>query len=157
MGFISFVGHIKTGRLAEQSEVTKVGSHAVTGSWRQLSVHEGWSYFHAPARERGCRRNRYKCLIYNLWEKLCNKSSRQHLEQWMIGSPHENGVLKSASCFCIFIYCLFSIKRSNEACLAVVRNLSLQCQTNVPEGKRLMALSAVSADAVVDFSMHFMT
>ena len=93
MGFISFVGHIKTGRLAEQSEVTKVGSHAVTGSWRQLSVHEGWSYFHAPARERGCRRNRYKCLIYNLWEKLCNKSSRatpRAVDDWF--APWERSI-----------------------------------------------------------------
>ena len=96
--------------------------------------------------------------LFIIYEKSCvTNPLGQHLEQWMIGSPHENGVLKSASCFCIFIYCLFTIKRSNEACLAVVRNWSLQCQTNVPEGKRLMALSAVSADAVVDFSMYFMT
>lgn len=96
--------------------------------------------------------------LFIIYENSCvTNPLGEYLQQWMIGSPHENGVLKSTSCFCIFIYCLFSIKRSSEACSAVVRNLSLQCQTNVPEGKRLMALSAVSADAVVDFSMHFMT
>lgn len=61
--------------------------------------------------------------LFIIYEKSCvTNPLGQHLEQWMIGSPHENGVLKSASCFCIFIYCLFSIKRTSEACLAVVRN-----------------------------------